>query len=130
MKEKTDGRDRRVTVYFTSEEYARLYEKFESTTHRNFSGYLRDLIHRKPVTVRYRNQSIDEFLPVAIGIKNELGTINSNLTRIINQLTSCQQAGQLKDILEYFAAEQFSLREKMEDIRQTLIKIYERWLQQ
>jgi len=129
MKEKADVRTRKVSVRLTSGEYASLYEKFKTTTHRNLVAYLRDLIHRKPVTVKYRNQSIDDFLPVAIGIKNELRTIDSHFTRIIDQLNSLAPAGRLKDILEYFAAEQVSLLEKMEDIRHTLIKIHEQWSQ-
>jgi hypothetical protein len=122
-------RSRRIIVRLTPEEYAGLQEKFRTTTHRVFSGYIRDLIHQRPVTIRYRNQSLDEFIPVALALKNELQTISRNFNQAVKKLNSFQQAGDLKDSFEYFAAEEFALQQKTEEIKNCLIKIYELWLQ-
>jgi hypothetical protein len=63
MRRKEKKRTRKVTLCLTPEEYAGLLEKFHSTTHRQFNVYLRNMVHRQSSVVRYRNQSLDEFLP-------------------------------------------------------------------
>ncbi|HEV3413391.1 MAG TPA: plasmid mobilization relaxosome protein MobC [Puia sp.] len=120
-------RSRNLIVRLTPEEYADLQEKFHATTHRVFSDYIRDLIHERPVTTRYRNQSLDEFIPVALALKNELQTIGRNFNQAVRRLNNLTQAGELKDSLEYFAAEEFTVQEKVEEIKNCLIKIYDLW---
>jgi hypothetical protein len=123
-------RSRNFTIRVTPGEYAGLQEKFHTTTHRIFSDYIRDLILQRPVTTRYRNQSLDEFIPVALALKNELQTIGRNFNQAIRRLNNLPQAAELKDSLEYFAAEQFALQQKTEEIKNCLIKIYDLWSQQ
>ncbi len=122
-------RSRRIIVRITPEEFAGLQEKFRTSTHRVFSGYIRDLIHQRPVTTRYRNQSLDEFIPVALTLKNELQTIGRNFNQAVRRINNLPQAGDLKDSLEYFAAEQFAVQQKTEEIKNCLIKIYDLWSQ-
>src|ERR1700733_11260163 len=120
-------RSRRIIVRITPDEYAGLQEKFKTTTHRVFSDYIRDLIHQRPVTTRYRSQSLDEFIPVALALKNELQTIGRNFNQAVRRLNNLAPGGDPKDSLEYFAAEEFALQQKTEEINNCLIKIHERW---
>src|ERR1700734_2519786 len=126
---KKELRSRNFTIRLTPEEYAGLQERFHGTTHRVFSDYIRDLIHQRPVTTRYRNQSLDEFIPVALALKNELQAIGRNFNQALKRINSLPHAGDLKDNLEYFAAEEFAVQQKVEEIKNCLIKIYELWLQ-
>ena len=122
-------RSRNFTIRLTPEEYADLQEIFHTSTHRVFAGYIRDLIHQRPVTTRYRNQSLDEFIPVALALKNELQTIGRNFNQVVKKLNNLPQTGELKDSLEYFAAEEFAVQQKTEEIKNCLIKIYDLWSQ-
>jgi hypothetical protein len=125
MSRKAKTRTRRIFLSLTPEEYAGLLEKFRSTTHRCFSVYLRDLLNRQSVVVRYRNQSLDEFLPIAIKIKNELETVGKTFNLMLDKLNSLPHQGQLNDILEYFGAEVFHLNIKSREIKDLLFKIYQ-----
>jgi hypothetical protein len=122
-------RSRKLTTRLTPEEYAGLQERFHTTTHRVFSDYIRDLILQRPITTRYRNQSLDEFIPVALALKNELQAIGRNFNQAVRRINNLPQAGDLKDSLEYFAAEQFAVQQKTEEIKNCLIKIYDLWSQ-
>ena len=122
-------RSRKLTTRVTPEEYAGLQEKFRMTTHRVFSDYIRDLIHQRPVTTRYRNQTLDEFIPIALALKNELQAIGRNFNQAVRRLNNFPPGADLKDSLEYFAAEEFAVQQKTEEIKNCLIKIYELWSQ-
>lgn len=128
MKQK-ELRSRNFTIRMSPEEYVVLQDKFRATTHRVFTNYLRDLIHQQPITSKYRNQSLDEFIPVALAMKNELETIGQHFTEAVKQLQNLASADDLRDSIEYFAAEEFSLRQKTEEIKNCLAKIYELWSQ-
>ncbi len=122
-------RSRNFTIRLTPEEYADLQQKFHTSTHRVFSGYLRDLLHQRPVTIRHRNQSLDEFIPVALALKNELQAIGRNFNQAIRRFGNQPQKEDLKQSLEYFAAEEFAVQQKIEEIKNCLVKIYEVWSQ-
>jgi len=124
MKQK-ELRSKNLTIRVSPEEYAGLQEKFRTTTHRVFSDYIRDLLHQNPVTTRYRNKSLDDFLPTALALKNELQAIGKNINQAVKKLNSQPLAEELKDIVDYFAAEEFSLRQKTEEIKSFLVKLYE-----
>ena len=122
-------RTNRIIVRLTTDEYATIREKFLTSTNRVFSGYIRDLLLQRPITTKFRNQSLDEFIPIALALKNELETIGEHFAQAVKQLNTLPQAGELKDSIEYFAAEEFSLQQKTDEIKNCLAKIYELWSQ-
>lgn len=129
MKRKTDSvRSRKFTIRLSPEEFERLQKKFQSTIHRKLSDYLRQLVLEKPVTVLHRNQSLDDFLALTNRLKNELETCGCRFEEAIKNLQNLRDTGQLKIAIEYYQAEQFSLLQKAEEIRLTLLKIYQLWL--
>jgi len=88
-------------------EYNRLTEAWKRTTCRSLSQYIRDVLSREPVYIKHRNQSADEFLEVAIGIKNDLEGI----------ITRLQDGGHPVSLIG----------EKVDEIKLTMDKIYELW---
>jgi mobilization protein MobC len=118
-----------MTIRVSLEEYANLREKFEKTTCRTMTEWCRNLIFQNPVTVYYRNESLDQFLPIAIGIKNELQAAGRNLNQAVKKLHIIGQNGDLKSSVEWLEAETFSLNQKAEEIRRSLIQIQEKWSQ-
>ena len=128
MKRK-EPRSKHLVVRLAPEEFAALQEKFNGTAYRVFSDYIRDLVRQKPVSVKTYNQSLDDFLPVALALKNELEAIGRNINQAVKKLNSLPQHGDLKEILDYFAAEELALRQKTAEIKNCLVKIYELWSQ-
>jgi hypothetical protein len=128
MKRK-EPRSRHLIVRLSPEEYVALQERFDGTTYRVFSDYIRDLIQQKPISVKQRNQSLDDFLPIAVELKNELQAIGKNINQAVRKLNSLPGRGDLKESLEYFGAEELALRQKTEEIKYHLVKIYELWSQ-
>ena len=78
-KKKRERMRKVVHVNFLAGEYDELLKRYEQTNCRSFSEYLRNVTMAGPITVKTRNESMDDFLEVAIDIKNELhGVLQGN----------------------------------------------------
>ena len=80
-----------VNIQFAPAEYKKLYERFGQSTCRSFSEYVRHVLMGKAIVIRKRNDSLEQFLEIAIDIKNELHAIIScedkaGLREVINQI--------------------------------------------
>ena len=88
MKQKEENRARRMIVRLNTEEHVRLDKRFKKTTCRCLSEYVRKVLFDKPVTVYYRNQSMDEVLEELILLRKELNSIGINFNQAVRKLNS------------------------------------------
>ena len=130
MKQKEQVRTRNLTVRVSLKEYAILQEKFKATTHRVFSDYIRAMLHQAPITVWRRSKSLDEFLPVAIAMKNELQDIGRTFSQAVKRLNTLTPAGDQKEAVESLSQQVLHLLQNIEEIKNTLIKMHEKWSQE
>jgi hypothetical protein len=63
---------RHLGVRLSIQDYNRLRLRFASSASPGFSVFVRDILLSKPIIVRYHNDSADEFLVIALEIKQEL----------------------------------------------------------
>ena len=70
----------RVTIQVTEEDLQKLEERLANSTCRTMSEYGRKLLLGKPVTVLYRNQSLDAFIDEAIALRTEMEQVRKGLT--------------------------------------------------
>lgn len=61
-KKENDVRKKMVVVRMNGGEFEQLEKLCKQTTERSVSSYLREVALKKPVIVKYRNQSADDFL--------------------------------------------------------------------
>lgn len=79
MKKKDiEVRNKMVVVRMNNTEFEKAENLRKKTTEKYLSSYLRKLSLEKPVTVKYRNQSADDFLKEMLGLKKELNSIGNN----------------------------------------------------
>ncbi|MHA4811772.1 hypothetical protein ACX0G9_26990 [Flavitalea flava] len=64
-----------IIAYLPPEEFYKIRERFQNSIYRSLSEYCRKLLTQKPVRTYYRNKSFDEFVDVAIELRNELRRI-------------------------------------------------------
>ena len=129
MKQEHKVRSKNMTIRLSPEEYEKLQARFQKTIHRVFTDYLRDMLLQEPITVYARSKSLDEFLPIAIALKNELNTICKTFNQAVKRLQVLQDAEDLTGSLQYYQAAQFSVQQKVEEIKSILIKIHQTWSQ-
>jgi hypothetical protein len=89
MKKKDAGckNSKKVVVTFSPTEYDYLVGKFEKTTFQYLPQMIRHLIFGKPVTVIYRNQSLDDFVESAVDLKNAFwATPNASTPELLDRM--------------------------------------------
>jgi hypothetical protein len=63
---------RKMHVAMTLKDYERVSNLYEASACRTLSEYFRKVLLQKPVMILYRNQAAEDFLSMAIDLKNEL----------------------------------------------------------
>src|SRR5258708_4039599 len=66
------NRVKKVAIHLKQDEYEDFIKAYKGTICRSISDYGRNLLLSKPVTVVYRNRSIDDFTETAVKLRKEL----------------------------------------------------------
>jgi hypothetical protein len=96
-------------VRLTSWEHDQIITRWHQSTCRGLGGYVRKILFGKRVTVRYRNQSLDDLMAELILLRSELNFIVHN----------CDQRNPLWEIISQHITE----------IKATINRIDDQWLQ-
>jgi hypothetical protein len=85
-KANSEVRKKWVTIRMNQAEYDRLQVLYKKSTCRQLSEYLRAVTLQKPVTLKYRNQSLDEILSAFVKMKKELNAVGNNVNQAVHKL--------------------------------------------
>lgn len=72
---KLEGNRCSLHIWLLPEEMEKLKEQASSSIYKSMSAYARKLVTKKRVSIYYRNKSFDDFVDVAIELRNELRRI-------------------------------------------------------
>ena len=84
-KEEKDVRKHFVKTRMNDDELNQLIKFQQKTTEKDVSSYLRKIALQKPVTLKYRNQSADDFLKEMLPLKKELNAIGNNFNQAVHK---------------------------------------------
>jgi hypothetical protein len=101
----------------------------KKTTEKDVSSYLRKVALQKPVTVKYRNQSADDFLKEMLGLKKELNFIGNNFNQAVHKLHLLDKIPEFRVWVNQYDGLQKALLNKVEEIKLRTNQLYEQWLQ-
>jgi len=124
---KTNKKKGWISFRVKPEEYDKIHQYLNNTTHRKLSEYARKVLLNKPVVVKYRNQTADEFLSAMIPLKNELNSIGKNFNQAVKKLHTLNQISEFKIWLIMHEQDIKIGLQKIEEIKTKLIQIYEQW---
>lgn len=116
-----------VTLRFRPEEYVQVTEYCKTTTCRKLSVYARNVLLKKPVVVKYRNQSADEFLAAMIPLRDELHAIGVNFNQAVKKLNALNQIPEFRAWLVRYETDRDELQKKVTEIKERLNQLYQ-WL--
>jgi hypothetical protein len=100
----------------------------QKTTERDISSYLRKIALQKPVTVKYRNQSADDFLKQMLELKKELSGIGNNFNQAVHKLHLLDKIPEFRAWVNQYDGLQKTLVNKVEEIKVRMNQLYEQWL--
>ena len=130
MKDQKNNRNRLVGVRFSMEEYASLKSKFQSTTSRQLSDYIRRVLLNKKVTVFTRNKSLDEFMAEMMALRKELNALGNNFNQVVKRLHSLQHFEEVKAWLIINESTKQILLRKVEEIKSKINQFSDKWSQE
>jgi len=128
-KQEKEVRNKMVVVRMNNTEFERVENLRKKTTERYLSSYLRKLSLEKPVTVKYRNQSADDFLKEMLELKNELNAIGNNFNQAVHKLHILDKIPEFRIWINQYDGMQRNLISKVEEIKLRINQLYEQWLQ-
>ena len=128
MEEKKSKTKSWISFRVKPKEYDLIYSLFAKTTCRKPSEYARNILLQKPVTVKFRNESANDFLAEMIGLKNELNAIGHNYNQSVKRLHTMDRIPEVKAWIlgESSFREQFL--QKTEAITLRMDQIHRQWL--
>ncbi|TRX31669.1 plasmid mobilization relaxosome protein MobC [Flavobacterium sp. ZT3R18] len=129
MEEQNNNRTKWLHLRLKPDEYQKIFKKFSKSTCRKLSEYARKNLLEKPVTTNYRNQSLDEFMSEIIRLRGELNAIGNNFNQAVKKLHTLQQIPEFKNWIISYELEKKILFNKVEEIKNYIQKMAEKWLQ-
>ena len=129
MRKNDPSNIRCIYVGLKLEEYAKIELQYKASTCRNKSEYIRNLIYNRPITILYRNQSLDNLIEEMVILNNEINAIKNDLSKTLEILHIHKDSLEFKKLLQDVEQSMGSLYKKMDEIKNQIEKITDKWLQ-
>jgi hypothetical protein len=128
MKRQNSNRTRIVGLRFTPEEYAKIEKKWKASTCRKLSDYIRKHLFEKSINTTYRNQSLDDMIHEMTQLFKQLNGIGNNFNQAVKKLHTLNQIPEFKVWILSAELDKKNLFDKIDEIKNYIRKISERWL--
>jgi len=128
MKREKLNRTRIVGLRFTPDEYAKIERKWKASTCRKLSDYIRRHLFEKSINTTYRNQSLDDMIHEMTQLFRQLNAIGNNFNQAVKKLHTLNQIPEFKVWIISAELDKKILFEKIDEIKNYIQKISERWL--
>jgi hypothetical protein len=128
-KSEKEVRRKMVVVRMNETEFNQLEKIQQQTTEKDTSSYLRKVALQKPVTIKYRNESADDFLLDMLNLKKELNAIGNNFNQAVHKLHILDKIPEFRVWVQQYDELQKALISKVDEIKLRMSQLYEQWLQ-
>ncbi len=125
----SEVRNKMVVVRMNETEFEQAEKFRKKTTERYLSTYVRKLSLQKPLTVKYRNESADDFLLDMLNLKKELNVIGNNFNQAVHKLHLLDKIPEFRVWVQQYDGLQKILISKVDEIKLRMNQLYEQWLQ-
>ena len=122
-------RNKWLTVRLTEEEYDLLEKYCNETTCTKLSDYVRRLVLKKPVNIKYRNVSIDDFLIDMLQLKKDFNGVANNFNQSVHKLHTLQHLPEFHGWFMQNERDKVIILGKIEAILSKVSQLYKSWSQ-
>jgi hypothetical protein len=127
MEQKQPAKTKWLTIRMSEEEYQAVENLWRQTTSHSLSEYARKTLMRKPVVLRYRNQSLDDFMTGMLQLQKDLQLIGGNFNQIVRRLHTLRNRFEIQEWILLNEQDKTRLFRQIEFISVTITKSYELW---
>ena len=131
MRTKTNNPKKYHHVYLgiPTAEYIEIENNYKKSTCRSLSEYIRNIIIHNPITIRYRDQSLEDLIEEIVLLNDHMKQAKDIGHQVLKKIKSDQQISQYKLLLTDFQNTIIHLDKRIEEIKIQIEKIVEKWSQ-
>jgi chromosome segregation ATPase len=120
---------RSVYLGLTYSEYYTIERKYKTSTCHSLSEYLRKLLLGKPVTIIYRNQSLEDLIEEIVPLNNQINSVRDSVVELLEKLSLQDQIDPLTPSLETLELQINQLCKTVGETKKQIEKITHQWSQ-
>ena len=127
MEKQQSNRSRIIGLRLTPQEYAEIHGGFKATTSRKLSDYIRHVLLDGAVTIRTRDQSVDDFMAEMILLRNQLQAGGNNLNQAVHKLHTLRDSAEVLAWLVVYKVLVNDFFKKVEEIKLRINQFADKW---
>ena len=128
METENNNRKKRIYVRLTDKEFTTLENRLKATTCNKLSDYVRRCLFDKPITTITRDAATDDLIVKMSQMNFELNAIGSNFNQLVKRMNTSFQTTNFSDALSLVTMQRDAITRKMEEVKNELQKLAEKWL--
>ncbi len=128
MRKNDPSNIRCIYVGLKLEEYAKIELQYKASTCRNKSEYIRNLIYNRPITMLYRNQSLDDLIEEITILNKEINTIKNELSKTLEIMCMHKNSSEFNQKIQEIELKIANLHQIIDQVKNQMIKITDKWL--
>nr|WP_209563311.1 plasmid mobilization relaxosome protein MobC [Flavobacterium sp. 1355] len=129
MKEQNKNRTKWLHLRLKPDEFEILHKRFSRSTCPKLSDFARKNLLQKPVVMKYRNESLDDLLGELIQLRAELNAIGNNFNQVVKKLHTLNQIPEFKHWIMAYELEKKVLFNSIDQIKNHIKNLSQKWLQ-
>lgn len=118
-----------LNIRITTAENSKLDNLYKASTCRSKAEYARQLIFNRPVRIFYRNQSLDDLIEEIVILNREINILKDKLSITVQRLHPHRISTEDRESLQGTEVKIEGLNKKMDEVKNQIEKIVEKWLQ-
>ena len=127
MKQQTGKKTKWLTIRMTPEDYREAELLRLQSTCATLSEYGRKVILAKPVVLRYRNQSLDDFTTIMSQVEKDLNNLVNNFNRGLQRLYTLRDVTEIQHWILHNEQDKIQLFQQIQLVITQTNKIYKLW---
>jgi hypothetical protein len=127
MEQKQSARTKWITIRMSAEEHREAERLRSLSTSHSLSEYARRAVLGKPVVMRYRNDSLDDFMKGMMQLQKDLKAIGGNFNQVVRRLHTLKHIPDIQQWILLNEQDKTRLFRQIETISNTIAKAYELW---
>jgi hypothetical protein len=129
MEEKNSGRNRWLHIRLTKEEFDFVDKNFKASACRKRSDFVRRNLMRKPIVLKYRNESLDKLLQELIQLRTQLNFMGNNFNQSVKKLHTLFEISDFRIWILAFDSDRNKYFSLVEEIKKHIENLAQKWLQ-
>ena len=129
MEEKNSSRNRWLHIRLTKDELDFIDNSFKASACRKRSDFVRRNLLRKPIVLKYRNESLDKLLQELIQLRTQLNFMGNNFNQSVKKLHTLFEISDLRVWILSFESDRDKYFSLVEEIKKQIENLAQKWLQ-